>query len=246
MKTFILLILSAFACSCALKKDPQSSRSYKSGELEVKPIAEDVYQHISYLKTESFGRVSCNGMIVANHNEAIIIDTPTDEKTSAELISWVENSLRCKVKAVVATHFHDDCLGGLNAFHTRGIPSVANERTIALAKEKNLPVPQSGFADKKTLRVGTQQVLLDYSGEGHTRDNIIAYFPHEGIMFGGCLIKEQGAGKGNLADANIAAWAETIISLKARYPNTRMVIPGHGKIGGPELFDYTADLFKKP
>lgn len=184
-------------------------------------------------------------MIVIDKNEAIVFDTPADDKTSAELISWIEKSLHSKISAVVATHFHDDCLGGLATFHTRGIPSIANERTIDFAKEKNVSVPQSGFTDKKTLQIGSREVFLDYSGEGHTRDNIIAYLPSEDIMFGGCLIKEQGAGKGNLSDANTDAWAGTILALKARYPNTRVVIPGHGNIGGPELLDYTANLFKK-
>jgi len=244
MKIFKLLVLSALLCSCISRKDPKRSITYKSEEIEIKQISEHVYQHISFLETESFGKVSCNGMIVIDGNEAIVFDTPAEDQAAAELISWVKNSLHCKIKAVVATHFHDDCLGGLSTFHGHGIHSFANERTIALAKEKSLPVPQSGFIEKKTLKIGTQHVLLDYCGEGHTRDNIIAYFPGENIMFGGCLIKESGAGKGNLSDANVDAWPETVKLVKAKYPDVRVVIPGHGKTGGPELLDYTINLFK--
>jgi len=244
MKIFILLVLSAVLYSYITRKDPKISLSHKSGKIEIKQISEHVYQHISFLETESFGRVSCNGMVVMDRGEAIVFDTPAEDEASAELINWLQDSLHCKIKAVVATHFHDDCLGGLNTFHDHGIQSFANERTIALAKEKNLPVPQSGFIEKKTLQVGTQHVLLDYSGEGHTPDNIVAYFPGEHIMFGGCLIKELGAGKGNLSDANVKAWPETVRSLKERYPDVRVVIPGHGKTGGPELLDYTINMFR--
>ena len=63
-------------------------------------------------------------------------------------------------------------------------------------------------------------------------------------MFGGCLVKEVGAGKGNLEDANVATWPKTIRMLKAKYPDVKIVVPGHGKAGGAELLDYTVKLFE--
>ncbi len=64
-------------------------------------------------------------------------------------------------------------------------------------------------------------------------------------MFGGCLIKESGAGKGNLEDANTTDWSLTVTKLKEKYPTTKTVIPGHGKSGGTELLDYTIQLFQQ-
>jgi metallo-beta-lactamase class B len=40
------------------------------------------------------------------------------------------------------------------------------------------------------------------------------------------------------------AWSETVSRLKQQYADARIVIPGHGKSGGTELFDYTINLFK--
>lgn len=245
MNIIKLALVSLFLYSCAVKKSPQEKVAFRSEEIEIKQISEHIYQHVSFLNAEGFGKVSCNGMIVIDQNEALVFDTPAGSKASKELIEWIENTLKCKVKAVVPTHFHDDCLGGLHTFHAHGVKSYANELTIALAKEKNLPIPQLGFLHKKELKIGSQLVLLEYLGEGHTRDNIVGYFPAEDIMFGGCLIKESGAGKGNLTDANVNKWAATVESLKLKYPKTRIVIPGHGKIGGTELFDYTINLFKQ-
>ena len=48
------------------------------------------------------------------------------------------------------------------------------------------------------------------------------------------MLKEIGAGKGNLEDANVDDWAATVEKLKAQYPDTKIVIPGHGKSGGTE------------
>lgn len=244
MNIIKLALISIFLSSCIARKAPQEIVVYKSNEIEIKQISNHVYQHISFLDTKSFGKVSCNGMIVIDQNEAIVFDTPAENVTSEALIDWIENNLKCKVVTVIPTHFHDDCLGGLPAFHARGILSQANLLTISLAREKNLPVPQLGFNHKKELKVGNQRVILEFPGEGHTTDNIIGYFPAEDIMFGGCLIKESGAGKGNLADANVDKWAESVKSLKISYPKTRVVIPGHGKTGDFKLLDYTINLFK--
>jgi metallo-beta-lactamase class B len=221
------------------------AKNTKSETLDIQKIGDHVYQHTSVLVSESFGKVPCNGMIVFDKNEAIIFDTPPDTATSVELIDWVENKLKCKIKAIIPTHFHTDCLGGLAAFHRRGIPSYANTVTIQLAKSHHEPLPENGFDTILELKVGSKKVLAEFIGEGHTKDNIIGYFPDEKIMFGGCLIKEVGAGKGNLTDATVAAWAPTVTRLKNKYSDTKITIPGHGKSGGTELFDYTIKLFEQ-
>lgn len=63
-------------------------------------------------------------------------------------------------------------------------------------------------------------------------------------MFGGYMMKEVNAGKGNLADANEKTWAKSIKNLKTQFPDSEVIIPGHGKPGGQELLDYTIKLFE--
>ena len=219
--------------------------SYETKTLKVDQLTEHTFQHITYLQTESFGKVACNGMIVIADGEAIIFDTPNTDEESDELIKWIENELNCTVKAVVATHFHTDCLGGLNAFHARNIPSYAYIKTLELAASNKSPIPQNGFTNPLELSVGNKTVLLDYLGEGHTLDNSIGYFSADKVLFGGCLIKSLGAGKGNLEDANIAEWPETVSKLKAKYAKANTIVPGHGSVGDKALLDFTIALFSK-
>lgn len=246
IKAIQLLFFSFLLLACSTTRPKEiNPGSYTSPTLEVHKISAHVYQHISFLETQSFGKVPCNGMVVVSGNEAVIFDTPAGDAASLELINWVEDKLRCKVKAIIPTHFHDDCLGGLNTFHERGIPSYAQQLTLELADKYSAPMPENSFDQIWELTIGGKKVLAEYFGEGHTRDNVIGYFPEEKIVFGGCLIKETGAGKGNLADANTLAWPQTVAKLKAKYPDAKLVIPGHGKPGGAELFDYTIKLFEK-
>ncbi|MBB6372522.1 subclass B1 metallo-beta-lactamase [Chryseobacterium shigense] len=244
----ILYLFSVvFFLSCGPHKElKQPKIVYETENLSIIQLSDGIYQHISYKDTESFGKVPCNGMIVKDGNEAVVLDTPTNDKSSGELISWVKNNLHSKINAVVVTHFHDDSLGGLKEFDKNNIPSYAGDKTIELAKKQiGFGVPDHGFSDAITLNAGKHQILVKYFGEGHTKDNVVAYVPDEKTMFGGCLIKEMDATKGYLGDANIQAWSNTVEKVKVQYPDVKLVVPGHGEIGGKELLDYTIKLFRQ-
>lgn len=248
IKTLLIIVISITILNCRSQKRRTFTPKevYKSNDLIVTQIAENAFQHISFLQTNDFGNVPCNGLIVRNRHEVIVFDTPTKDKSSAELIKWIKETLHCKVNAIVPTHFHDDCLGGLKAFDEQGIPSYAYFKTIELAKANNHVVPKNSFKDSLVLKVGNEKTITKFFGEGHTKDNVVGYFPSEGIMFGGCLIKELNASKGYLGDANLAEWSKTVEKVKKAYPNLNIVVPGHGGFGNTNLLDYTINLFKAP
>ncbi|QQV01456.1 MULTISPECIES: subclass B1 metallo-beta-lactamase [Chryseobacterium] len=248
MKPIVGILISLFIfLSCHSQKSSLKKNKivYQSENLKIIRLSNHVYQHISYLNTESFGRVECNGMVVKDKDETIVFDTPVDDKSSSELIFWIKDSLHSKINAVIATHFHDDCVGGLKEFNKNRIPSYANNKTIELTKINGFNTPQNGFDSQLTLMVGNQHVYAEFLGEGHTRDNIIGYFPKEKAMFGGCLIKEMNATKGYLGDANVKDWSETVAKVKTKFSDVRIIVPGHGNAGGTELLDYTIQLFKQ-
>lgn len=251
MKAYLHLIFCCMFSITMLQSNAQKRTAfkpkevYKTADLIITQIEENSFEHTSFKQTNDFGYVPCNGLIVRNNGEAIVFDTPTNDTTSAALIKWIRTTLHCNINAIIPTHFHDDCLGGLQAFHDSGIPSYAYFKTIELAKENRFVVPKNSFSDSIVLSVGNESIIVKFFGEGHTKDNVVGYFPSENVLFGGCLIKELDASKGYLGDANIAAWSATVERIKKQYPNVELVIPGHGAYGNKKLLDYTIALFKR-
>ncbi|MFM9837537.1 MAG: subclass B1 metallo-beta-lactamase [Cyclobacteriaceae bacterium] len=245
-KTLLIIVISLANLDCSSQKRDafKPKEVYKSKDLIVLQIAENSFKHTSFKQTNDFGNVPCNGLVIRNSNEVIVFDTPTNDKSAEELIKWIKEKLHCKINAVIPTHFHDDCLGGLKAFHENNISSYANFKTIELATENKMVIPQNGFSDSLVLKVGDENAHAKFFGEGHTKDNVVGYFPSDDILFGGCLIKELNASKGYLGDATIANWSNTVERINTAYPNLKIVVPGHGEHGDQRLLDYTIKLFK--
>lgn len=239
--SFLILIGTS---SCFLPRVPKRPLVYQSDSLIIEELTEGVYVHISFIDLET-GPFPCNGMIVVNGNEAFVFDTPTTNAVSKELLDWIQNDLKKQTMGLVAHHFHEDCVGGLEEFKKRGIPSYVNQKTHALLQDEEAVLPTDTFEDSIQLKVGELKFEVRFMGEGHTLDNVVSYFPTKNLLFGGCLVKEVNAGRGNLNDANLSAWPQTIAKIQSYYPNLKHIVPGHGKPGGMELLVYTKGLFEK-
>lgn len=237
----LLILIGGFSPS--LYGQSQSKLTYDSPTLKIKQLTSHTYQHVTFLKTEEWGNVGCNGLIYAHNGEAIVFDTPTSDSVSRELIEFISGQLQAEVKAVVINHFHNDCLGGLGAFHEAGIVSYAHTRTKGLARKDGSPEPQVSFKKTKKLRIGGEKIILYYPGEAHAPDNTVGYVPSEKVLFGGCMLKSLSAGKGYLGDASVQEWSNTISKVSKRFPKAEILIPGHGKVGNRELLRYTEEMF---
>lgn len=248
---FLFVGLSLTSCKNKDIENPklhsvESPIVYQTETLIIKKLSDHIYEHISFLNTNDFGKVACNGMLVLNEKEGIIFDTPTDNSGSQELIDFITKVLKSEISAIIPTHFHNDCVGGIEVFEKYNIPIYASNQTVELLKSKGqrFSRPIKGFENNLSLNIGNQKIYAKYFGEGHTKDNIIGYYPQDKAIFGGCLIKEVGASKGYLGDANTDKWSETVRKIKLEYPEAQIIIPGHGEWGGIELLNYTIELFK--
>lgn len=214
-------------------------------DLQIIPINKNLYIHKSWMTFTEYGRVGSNGLIYIDGQSAILMDTPVNDSLSLLLIDWLRNKKGVSIKGVIINHFHIDCLGGLKAFHQAGIPSYATKKCQKLARKEGANIPQIGFRKKLNLKIESKEVWCRYFGKAHTKDNLVVYIPSEQALFGGCMIKSLEASKGNLNDASVKKWSQTVGKIKNAYPSLEIVVPGHGATGGVDLLDYTIKLFQK-
>jgi len=241
------IILSLLVSSCCALWGQTSNHTIKvSNDIDLIRLSPNAYIHVSRAAMGSFGMVSSNGLIFIDKGKAFLFDTPVDEAQTKTLITWVEKNLHVSFVGFVPNHWHGDCMGGLAYIKARHIPSYANQMTIDLARKHHLPLPDKGFKDSLKLKLNDKAIECYYPGAAHSTDNIVVWIPSEKILFAGCMAKEMKATtKGNLADADLKAWPNTIKKVMAKFPSARIVIPGHGDAGGVELLQHTLDVINK-
>lgn len=212
-------------------------------DLAIIQLTEQAWLHTSYLETEAYGRVPANGLLVFADTAIVLIDTPWNDALTADLFDWVSQKYQQNIDYVIATHFHADCMGGLAEAHRRGAHSYAVDLTRGICQEKSLPLPQQTFSDSLTLSFGRCAIELRYLGAGHTFDNIVVWLPSDRVLFGGCLVKSAlTRDLGNMAEADLTSWPNTLRKLKTSFPLAKIVVPGHGAPGSLDLIDHTIQL----
>lgn len=211
-------------------------------KVEVKPLAPGVWQHTSWQTVATWGLVPSNGLIVREGDHVVVVDTAWGAAPSRALLAWIDRELKLPVARLVVTHFHDDRLAGWEVFAERGARIVASERTLALAG-----VPPTAAFDLHRLapgeRIASGSLEILYPGPAHAPDNVVVWLASERMLAGGCAVRAAASGGlGNLSHASVADWAASIARVEAAYPEARVVLPGHGDAGGPELLVHTRQL----
>jgi len=250
------VLVSALAAVCVAgcvkqnsveSKAPSAAPSAETSalpDLELIPLAEGVWIHRSYADIQPWGRVSANGLLVIGPKAALLIDTPWNDAQMSELYAEVKRRFDVPITEVIVTHAHDDNLGGLAEAHRLGAHSIAEEKTLEIARDGGKPVPEKGFSSSRTLQSAAGVTAeLFFPGPGHARDNIAVYLPDTKILFGGCLIKSADAQNlGNTADGDVSSWSASVDALEARFPEAEIVVPGHGDAGDRALLAHTRYL----
>jgi metallo-beta-lactamase class B VIM len=233
--TVALTVVLAAACARAADITP---------DLQVRELRPGVWMHTSWQVLDTGQRFPSNGLIVREGGHLLLVDTAWGEQPTEQLLKWIEGTLRLPVRAAIATHFHGDRLGGAPALARRGIPFYAHPLTPALAATLKLPAPRTldGLAQAGGVD-HLESLEVFYPGPAHTRDNVVVWVPAARVLHGGCAVRAGDATVlGNLADADVAAYAGSIRRVLARYPKAEVVVPGHGDPGGRELLEHTVEL----
>ena len=240
-KILVVLLTGLIQLSVFSQSDYKTIKVSKN--IELIKISDKAYVHVSFMDMPNYGRISANGLILINGNEAFLFDSPWTDSITMDLFSWITDSMKLKIVGFIPNHWHVDCMGGLGFLQKQKIESYANQMTIDIAKSKNLPVPLHGFKDSLQLQLGDIMINCYYLGAAHSLDNIVVWIPEEQILFAGCMVKSlDSKNLGNTADGDVIAYPKTIDKLINKFPLAKIVIPGHGQFGGLDLIKHTREL----
>lgn len=235
MQKYLLFTILALSFSCSLLADRQN------GKLEIKPLLDNVYLHISYKEVEGYGMVGSNGLIVIDNNKAFIIDTPWTTKDTEQLLKWISDN-GYQLESSISTHSHEDRTGGIGYLNSQSVDTYTSTLTNSILAENVKPLAKYTFSEND-FSLSKGLVEVSFLGEGHTKDNLLVWLPKQKLLFGGCLVRsEKGKSLGYVGEASVELWEGTMDKVLAKYPDAQLVVPGHGKRGDRELLKHTKAL----
>jgi glyoxylase-like metal-dependent hydrolase (beta-lactamase superfamily II) len=236
--------------------------------ITVREIAPDVFLAVQQSPNQS----SANVLVVRMRDGGVVIcSSPYDTRATRALVRYIRAVLHPTRIVAVNTHFHADGTAGNEGYVSEGVKTYASEHTVALQTERGVAgiegmaryvesddptfaariratrvvTAQHVFVESEglSLAFGEEVVRVLYVGAAHSVDNVIVWFPERGVLFGGCMVRSY-PGLGFTADADVSRWAAAVDAAAALGP--RLVIPGHGAPGGPELLAATAAAARVP
>jgi metallo-beta-lactamase class B len=170
-----------------------------------------------------------NSVVVdAADGTLVLVGSPYTADATRTVLAWLHERFGERKRVAIDTHFHDDAgVGGNPAFRAAGIPIYGSDLTARLLAEHDpkATLPDRVFPMERGLDLDFgEPVRVSFPGPGHTRDNVVVYFPKRRMLVGGCLVK-AGDSIGNTADADLAGWESSVASL-ASY-DVDWIVPGH-------------------
>jgi metallo-beta-lactamase class B len=212
--------------------------------LAINHLTGNLYVYTTW-QAQGGARFPSNSMYLVTDRGVALIDGPWDSTQCQPLLDSIYRRHHQKVVLCIATHFHEDRTRALDFLRERGIATYSSAGTYALCLKNHKPLAEHIFTRDTVFHVGNASFSTFYPGEGHSRDNIVVWFPADKVLYGGCFVKSTEAdGLGNVADANVAEWPHSVRRLMDKYPHPAFVVPGHQGWSDRGSLQHTMDLLR--
>jgi glyoxylase-like metal-dependent hydrolase (beta-lactamase superfamily II) len=189
---------------------------------------------------------STNALYLITKKGVVLFDVPWQKTQYQSLMDTIKKRHNLPVIAVFATHSHADRAGDLSFYNNKGIKTYATAKTNELLKKEGKATSNHLIKTGKKYKIGGEEFIVDFLGEGHTADNVVVWFPKYNVLDGGCLVKSSSAvDLGYTGEANVQQWPLTMKNLQAKYPSSARVIPGHDEWKGNDHVKHTLELLHK-
>jgi glyoxylase-like metal-dependent hydrolase (beta-lactamase superfamily II) len=198
------------------------------------------------------------GVIGGTHS-VLVVDTGLGTRNAEEVLAFARDFAKGRKLYLTSTHFHPEHAFGAHAFageatylvnraqaedlERKGSGYLAMFRSLAPTVAERLagarvPVPDVVYERDHDLDLGGRTVRLRAVGRAHSKGDQVVTVPDADVLFTGDL-----AETGQFAifpwfpphdmDVSGLAWIDVMAALAEAAP--RIVVPGHGAVGGPEV-----------
>ncbi|WP_316735112.1 BlaB/IND/MUS family subclass B1 metallo-beta-lactamase [Pedobacter aquatilis] len=211
-------------------------------KLKITKIAPNLYKYTSY-NVYKGNITDANAVYLVTKKGVVVIDAPWDSTQFQPFLDSIKVKHNQKVVLAIATHSHEDRAGGLGFFKAKGIETYATAKTNKILLATKKPTAQFTFNGDTTFNIGGVNIHTYFAGEGHTKDNITIWFEQGKLLYGGCLVKSiDSKDLGYIGEANIKQWAQSIKNVQKKFPDAKILIPGHGEGNKPNALNHTLEL----
>lgn len=214
---------------------------------EMVELADGVF---AYLQEHAGWCVNNSGAVVGASGTLVIDTCATQARTEAQLAA-VRARAPLAIEYLINTHFHGDHVFG-NCFFPADTRVVAHRETVQEMAHSGLALtglwpdiswgeiavrlPQVTYDDRLAMDDGRRNIELIHVGPAHTRGDTVVWLPEERVLFAGDVV--MSGATPFLLMGSLAGMHAAVGLLQDLRP--RVVVPGHGPVGGPGLLDATA------
>jgi cyclase len=196
-----------------------------------------------------------NAGILRGSRGAVLIDTSFTARRARRLADTVAQLTPLPVRTVINTHHHGDHTYGNFVFPEATV--IAHERcreavlSTGLATTNMFPEVEWGaieivapfvtFSDRLSVFVDDLKVeLVEMGPAAHTTNDIVAWIETERVLFSGDLVL-HGATPFVLM-GSVSGALHVLDRLRSF--DSRLIVPGHGAVCGPETIDDQASYLR--
>ena len=212
---------------------------------EVVQVADNAY---AYVQDDGSWFINNTGFVIGPDG-VILIDTSSTEARTRAFLDAVAVITDAPIHAVVNTHHHGDHTHG--NYLTAPAPIISHRLCKDIVEKAGidhyptvfeqpnwgnleLRAPTITFKTRMDLWAGDTIVELHTMGDvAHTTNDVVAWLPTEGVLYTGDLVFHGGTPF--VLMGSVQGSIDALDVLRGFGAET--VVPGHGKVTGPQVFD---------